>query len=887
MTINLLVDGSAVTCQEGETILTVARRLGRTIPTLCHVEGLKPEGGCRLCQVLVNGRMRAACHTLVEEGSQIVTDHPDIRSERKNLLGLYQSAYPHAFSNPSSPLGRLAQTYGLKALLAPERPKSAHPDHPYLRFDRSLCVNCRRCVQVCRSVQGQFVFAMGERGGFSRLMIGLDDTFSHSPCVACGRCVDECPTFALTDRDHYADRSAVKAVQSVCGYCGVGCRIEASLDASDQLAIKGVRDAAVNRGHLCAKGRFAHHYTRHPERLTQPQLRKANGFEPITWTQAYEWLVDRIQSTQKKYGPDAFGLLTSSRSTNEAGYVSQKLFRSIIGTNNVDCCARVCHASTAQALQKVTGTGAASASYADIEKARCIFVVGANPTEAHPVVGARIKQAALAGTPLVVIDPRAIELTQFAQLHLALKPGSNVALFHAIAKVMLAQNWLNSTYVQERLEGFETYQKYLESVSMRDLAASCAVPESAIHQAAEILGRGPTLFVHGLGLSELTQGVDSVATLCNLAMLNGSIGQPGAGMLPLRGQNNVQGNADIGSMPNLFTGYQSLSDPTVRTRLQEIWGWVPPATPGKTMPEMFESAAQGTLKFLWLQGEDSVQSDPNTHHIRQALGNLETLVIQDLFFSETAEYAHLILPAAGALEQDGTFTNGERRIQRVRPILPPPGESRPDWLVMCQLAKAMGVDWALDEPSQVMEEIARVAPHLFGGVTYEKLEGDGIQWPCPAHSEGTTTVHAKGFIRGRGLLTATPYHPSPETCTPEFPFILNTGRVLHHYNVGSMTRRSDQSILVAADYLEMNPEDAKQLALEEGQTVEIRSRYGSAQLVLKKSERVQPGTLFSSFHFPQTRMNQVTSCHVDPESKCPEYKITAVSVRGLSSEAKG
>jgi formate dehydrogenase alpha subunit len=820
------VDGSALDFLTGETILELARRAGAEVPTLCHVDGLSPEGGCRLCLVEVEGQPRplAACHTPVTPGMHIRTDSATLEALRRDILGLYLGNDDAPGYVPGSGRGAfedLLRRYGLDAAHADRRasappapsagpgPRSSgaaadaqddrvNASHPYLRFDPDLCITCRRCVHACDEIQGQFVYAVAGRGAGTHLVFGPGERFADSPCVACGACVDVCPTAALSDVDRGARPAATTVTQSVCGFCGVGCRVEVTAAAGRVVQIRGVPEAAVNRGHLCAKGRYAHGYQRSSERLTQPLLRDGSELRPVSWDEAMAFAARRLREIHGARGAAALGVLTSSRSTNEAAYLFQKVFRSLLGTNNVDCCARVCHSSSALALHTQTGAGAATASYADIERAGCIVLAGSNATEAHPVVGARLKQAALRGVPLIVIDPRRIELADYATLHLQLGPGTNVALFNALAKVLVEEGLVDGRYLDGRVEGYDELVSFLAEVSLEEAAESTGVPAAQIRDAAKLLGRmRRALFVHGLGLSELAQGTASVMALGNLALLTGSIGREGAGMLTLRGQNNVQGNADMGAMPDQVTGYQPVADPVVRERLKELWGAAPPRTSGLTLPEMLDAAASGELRALWVQGEDLVQSDPNETHVREALGNLELLVVQELFLSETARLAHLVLPAAGALEQEGTFTNAERRIQMVRPAVPAPGEALPDWEVARRLAGALGAPWSYDSPARVMAEIAQLAPHLFGGVTYERLAGDGLQWPCPTPGHpGTSTVHAERFARGRARLVAVDYEASTEHGLAGYPLLLITGRVLHHYNVGTMTRRTSQATLV-------------------------------------------------------------------------------------------
>jgi formate dehydrogenase alpha subunit len=882
------INEQAIEIYEGETILQAARRLGVEIPTLCYAPGLTPEGGCRLCLVEVSHATRpvGACHTPIKPGMEITTHTPKLESLRREILSLYleadeQREFPTGARE--SEFTRLLARYGLRAKPVGPTPAGEHIDqsHTYLRFDPQLCISCRRCLHACEQIQGQFVYGIADRGPATHLIFGPGERFDQSACVACGACVDQCPTAALSDRDRAEEKPAERVTQSVCGYCGVGCRIEIESAGEQVLRIRGVPDAAVNRGHLCVKGRYAHNYHHSRDRLSQPLKRVGSDWLPISWDEALHFAAERLSHIRDRHGPNALGGLASSRSTNEAAYLLQKLFRTQIGTNNVDCCARVCHSSTALALQLVTGTGAASVSFADIESARCIVVAGANPTEAHPVMGARLKQAVLKGARLIVIDPRRVELAEYADHHLQVRPGGNVPLFNALAKVLVEEGLIDSAYLQERVEGYPEYREFLRTLSLESAAEQAGVPSTEIYEAARLIGSlRPALFVTGLGLSELTQGTASVMTLANIAMLTGSIGRPGAGMMPLRGQNNVQGAADMGAMPSQVTGYQSLRDPEVRDRLQQVWGRVPPEEPGLTIPEMLDAAARGDLRALWVQGEDIAQSDPNEAHVIKALSNLDFLMVQEMFFSETARYAHLVLPAAGALEQEGTFTNGERRIQRVRPAVRPPGEARPDWSVIRDVAVAMGAPWHYSEPADVMDEIARVAPHMLGGVSYDRLGADGLQWPCPepGHS-GTARVHTEGFVRGKGRVVSIDYAASPEQCSADFPFVLVTGRVLEHYNVGSMTRRTAQRELVGEDFLEIHPDDAAARGLAAGDFVELESRRSRVRARVRLSHRVTPGTLFLAFHYPETHTNRLTSSYTDPQSKCPEYKITAVRLQ--------
>jgi formate dehydrogenase alpha subunit len=877
------IDGLPVAPQPGESVLVAARRLGIEIPSLCRVERGPPEGGCRLCVVEVDGSADpvAACHTPLGAEMRVRTRTPRLAALRRELLGLLvEERAPALRADPAgSEVERLMYELG-----APGRGARSLPDrtHPLIAFDADRCILCRRCVHVCADLQGAFVWNVVGRGPAARLEFGAR-SFAESACVACGACVDACPSGAITDRDRHGAAAPERLERSTCGYCGVGCQVDVGTARGRVVRIDGAREASVNRGHLCAKGRYGHAWQSSPERLTRPLVRRGGRLEPVSWEDAIAFIAERLDAVHRAGGPDALGALTSSRSTNEAAYLLQKLFRVRFGTNHVDCCARVCHASTAQALRAVTGTGAASACYDDIERANAIVVAGANPTEAHPVLGARILQRVRAGARLFVIDPRRTELAGYAQHHLALRPGSNVALLNGVAKVLLEEELFDAGSVAERCEGLDALARHLRALSLEDAAHHAGLAAAQIATfARDLAASGPALYVMGLGLSELVQGVASVRALCNVALLTGAVGRPGAGLLPLRGQNNVQGNADMGAMPDHLTGYQPVADPAVRARFAALWGAEPPGRPGLTLPEMLDAAARGELRALWVQGEDLAQSDPNQRHVLAALERLELLVVQELFLTETALRAHVVLPAAGVLEQSGTFTNAERRVQRVRAALPPPVAARPDWQVIQAAARALGLPWQYESPGEVLAEIARAAPTLFGGLAEDRLDGDGLQWPCPSREHpGTERLHVERFLSGRAQLSVVSYAPSPEVDVPGFPLTLVTGRVRDQYNVGTMTRRTPVGALAPEDALELAPADADALGIADGEIARVVSRWGETQAPLRRSARIARGTCFLSFHHPETHTNRLIGPQRDPESNCPEYKLTAVRVQRL------
>jgi len=891
------IDGRSVTPAPGESILAAARRVGIEIPTLCHRDGLSEAAGCRICLVEIEGdaRLRAACHAALEPGRTVRTDTPRLRALRAELLALERASHPADVLGPPGERNELTRLLA-RCAPAPDAPAPAAPrpfvadaSHPLLRFDGARCILCRRCVRACDEIQGQGVYAIVDRGGEARLAIGAADRFDSSDCTACGACVDDCPTGALFDVDRERPLPAdATTVRTTCGYCGVGCQLEVTRAVQDGrprvLQIAGAREADVNRGHLCAKGRFAHGWQAAPDRLTTPLVRRDGALVPTSWDAALAHVARRLDAIHRQHGADALGCLASSRSTNEASYLLQKLFRVRFGTNHVDCCARVCHAPTALAFALQTGVSAATASFDDVERARMVTLVGANPTEAHPVFGARLRQAVLRGAQLLVIDPRRTELCALAALHLAPRPGTNVALFHALAKQLLAAGAVDAAYVAERTEGFEAFAQELARHDAATLAAHCGVAETEIAAAAALLaGAAPPLFVHGLGLTEQTQGTEAVLALGHLALLLGAIGRPGAGMLPLRGQNNVQGAADMGCAPDRLPGYAALDDGEAGARMLRAWGAPPLPEPGLTLPEMLEAAEGGRLRALWIQGEDPMQSDPDEAHVARALEALDFLVVQELFLTETARRAEVVLPAAGFLEQDGTFTNAERRVQRVRPAVAAPGEARADWRVVADAARALGLDWRYAGPADVFDEIARVAPAQFGGLSHRRLDAagaDGIQWPCPAPDHpGTPMLHTERFARGRGRFFVIPFTPGPEHAVEGYPYALITGRVLHHYNVGTMTRRTPQHALAPEDRLEIHPADAAREGIADGGVVSLESRWGATRVRARVTGRVREGALFLSFHHPETHANRVTGRHRDPRANCPDYKETAVRIR--------
>lgn len=849
------------------TLLETCRAAGVDVAALCYDRRLSVGGHCRSCIVEADGRYVAACSTPADEGMSVLTDSAALVEYRRDLGELMLAE--------SAPIGAVAAelaAWGVTGLHYVSRHRAAPVDcsHPYLRIDLARCILCRLCERACTEIQGQFVYAVEGRGAESHLAWGVE-TFADSDCVSCGACVTACPTRALSDVDHEGQSATAPCVRTTCGYCGVGCQLEVHVDADRVAYIDGAHDAVVNRGHLCVKGRYAHAFARHRERLTAPLIRRNGKLEPASWNEA----IGLVASELLRLRGFSAGL-SSSRCTNEENYLFQKWFRAGLGTNNVDCCARVCHAPSAAGMRESFGTGAATNSFADIEEAGLLLIVGANVTVAHPVVGARIKQAALRGATLIVIDPRHTELAMIADLHLRVRPGANVPLFNALACAIVEAGLINRTFIAERAEGWQEYERFIRRQTPELLEALTGVSAALVREAARLYAtaRRPMMF-HGLGVTEHYQGSEAVSLLCNLAILTGAVGRAGVGVNPLRGQNNVQGAADMGCDPGFLPGYQRVDDPGARARFESAWGRVLPARRGLTIPEMHEAARRGDVRGMYIFGEDVVQTDPDSGQTLKALERLEFLAVQELFLSETAKLAHVVLPGASFLEKNGTFTNGERRIQRVRAALTPLAGTRPDLEIIEGLMAATGLPQAAASPSELMDEIARLTPS-YAGVSYARLEGDGLQWPVPSSRHpGTSILYETDFPRGRVRLTSVEFQPSPSFGTP---LSLITGRVLEHYNAGTMTRRSSNLRLRPSDELEIHPRDAAARGIEDGARVRLRSRFGEAHVTARVTAEVAPGVVFLSFHNPETHANAVTSDVRDRLTDCPEYKLTAVEV---------
>jgi formate dehydrogenase major subunit len=898
--VTLDIDGVSVSVPEGTSIMRAAAGVGRQIPKLCATDTLKAFGSCRLCLVEIEGRkgFPASCTTLVADGIKVRTETPKLTQLRRGVMELYISDHPldcvTCPANGHCELQDMAEElevtetrYGLAGKNHQHTPADA--SNPYFAFDPTMCIVCSRCVRACDEVQGTFALTIQGRGFSSKVSASQNEPFLASECVSCGACVEACPTVALTEKSVIALGRPERAVTTTCAYCGVGCSFKAEVKDSQVVRMAPNRDGHANHGHACVKGRFAFGYATHPDRVTTPMIRRSinEPWQQVSWDEAIGHAASEFRRIQAKYGRDAIGGITSSRCTNEETFLVQKLVRAAFGNNNVDTCARVCHSPTGYGLKSTVGESSGTQAFDSVMKADVIVIVGANPTEGHPVFASQMKRRLRQGAKLIVIDPRSIALVRTphieADYHLQLRPGTNVALFNALAHVIVTEGLTKQEYVNSRCEA-DSHDKWKTFVSEprnspEVTAASTGVDPDLVRRAARLYASaGNGAIYYGLGVTEHSQGSTMVMCIANLAMATGNLGREGVGVNPLRGQNNVQGSCDMGSFPHEFSGYRHVSDPTVRASFESAWGVPLQSEPGLRIPNMFEAALDGSFKGLYIQGEDPAQSDPDTQHVTAALAAMECVVIQDLFLNETAKYAHIFLPGSSFLEKDGTFTNAERRVSRVRKIMEPRGGFQ-DWEVTCLLSNALGYPMSYRHPSEIMDEVARLTP-TFAGLTYEKLDRLGsIQWPCNDKApDGTPTLHVGEFVRGKGKFFLTEYVPTTERATRRYPLLLTTGRVLTQYNVGAQTRRTANVTWAAADRLEIHPHDAEVRGIVDGDLVGLTSRSGEIVLPAEVTERVRPGVVYTTFHFPESGANVVTTENSDWATNCPEYKVTAVEI---------
>jgi formate dehydrogenase major subunit len=867
----------------------------KIIPTLCNDDNLNPYGACRVCSVEVQQsedgprRTVASCHTPVTPGMRIFTNSESVKKLRKNIVELVLSDHPPdcltCEVNGNCELQDVAASVGVRQIRyakgANHCDREKDLSHSYMRMDLSKCINCSRCVRACDEVQGQFTLTMTGRGFESRITTDNDMLFGDSSCVSCGACAQTCPTSAISDVFQSKSIEADKTVRTTCSYCGVGCNLEVAVKSDEVLSIRAPQDA-VNAGHTCLKGRYAFKFYNHEDRLTSPLIRKNGELTPCSWDEALDFIKDKFESIKADHGSDAIAGISSARCTNEENYMFQKMIRQLVGTNNIDCCARVCHSPTAWGMQQSFGTGAGTNSTADIPLADLLLVIGANPTSAHPVTGAKIKQQAMSGATLVVIDPVRTELARMADHHLQLKPGTNVAVLNMIQYYIVEAGLVDHQFIQDRCEGGEEFLEQIMKLDVDAMAEISGLDKEDVKAVALAYAKANNAMeFHGLGVTEHSQGTKTVMLISNLAMMTGNLGRPGVGVNPLRGQNNVQGAADMGCQPHHGPGYLWMDQKEVQDFYEDKLGLPTPTTPGRKIPEMFDGAIDGSLKALWIFAEDVVQTDPNTHHVVKAMQGLDLLVVQEIFMSETAKMADVVLPGTTFLEKSGTFTNTERRIQQVNAAVKPLPGTKTDGQIIVEMMRKLGLDQPDFDAAEVLKEVASVVS-FFEGVTWEGLAASpmGLQWPVNKKGEDTQILHIGEFKRGKGKFHYHDWKESEELTKHknEYPFILTTSRELQHYNCATMTRRTSNVQILTKDVIMLNPRDAKAKDLISGDRATLKSDRGQVTLDVEVTDRVKKGVVRTTFHFPEVLINEVTSGVTDEETKCPEYKIVAVDV---------
>lgn len=887
--LTVTINGRRLQVPAGTNILQAAEAHGIHIPTLCYEEGLTATGACRLCVVEIKGarKLAAACTTPVAEGMEIYTESERVVAARREVLRLLLANhdlrcltcerngdcrlqdYCYRYKVEDTPYEGVLREYPIDS------------DNPFFIRDYSKCIRCGKCVLICAEVNGAHVYDFMERGIDTKVTSAYDDNLQETTCTACGMCVNVCPVGALVEKSTLWKGRAweIEKVTTTCPYCGVGCQLKLKVKDGRIIGVAADKSGS-NRGHLCAKGQFGWDFVHSPDRLTRPLVRKNGRLVETSWEEALALTAARFRTILHRYGGKAIAGLSSAKATNEENYLFQKFMRAVLKTNNVDHCARLCHSSTVAGLATAFGSGAMTGSLDDLLAAEVIFLIGANTTEAHPVTGYRIKQAVRRGTKLIVADPRRIELVKYADVWLRHRPGTDIALLNGLAHVILQENLWDKEFVATHSEGFDEWRRVVEKYPPERVAQICEVEADTIVRAARLFGRARRgCIVYAMGITQHRSGTQNVMAVANLAILTGNVGREGTGVFPLRGQNNVQGACDMGALPNYYPSYQPVEDADVRRRFQEFWGTELPAEPGLTVTEMMTAAAAGKIKAMYIMGENPVLSDPDAAHVEEVLKNLEFLVVQDIFLTETARLADVVFPAASFAEKDGTFTNTERRIQRVRKAVLPPGEAKADWETIVALAREMGYPWKYPRgPEEIMSEIARCTP-LYGGINYSRLEEGGIQWPCPTSDHpGTPRLHAQGFSRGKGKFHPVEHIPAAEEPDRNYPLILTTGRNLHQFHTGSMSRRSRLHQLRPYELMMIHPQDAAARGIKDGDTVAVASRRGEVVTRVQVTDDVPPGTVFMTFHYPEVPTNVLTSPATDPICKIPELKVTAVQV---------
>ena len=887
MAITLRVDGSEVAVPQGATVLDAVNRLGIALPQLCKDPDRPPLGACRTCLVRVEGQrgLPAACHLPARDGMVVETRHPDAQRVRKAVLDLTLSMLtPAAERDGFSQVGIAAEHHRLAgASWTPHHHFPVDASKSFFVLDREACILCGRCTTACADVQHIGAISLIGRNHEARVGVFGDGAMSGSICTSCGQCVATCPTGALRPKE--APTRLVRRVDTTCPYCGVGCGIQVAVREDGRLA--GMADDAPanpsSRGMLCVKGRFGTGFVHSPDRITTPMVKREGMWHAATWDEALDAAADGLARNAGR-----FGALASAKATNEDGYVIQKLARLVLGTNNVDHCTRLCHSPSVEAMLVSMGSGATSNSYQDYAEAGCLLVVGADASANHPVIAVRFREAAARGARLIVVNPKRVELCDQADLWIQERPGTDVALFNAMAKVILDEGLARLDWIAARTEGFEAWAASLAGYTLEHAEAMTGVPAEAIAQAARWYARPPfagSCLIWGMGITQHINGTANAHAVLNLSLVAGQMGFVGSGISPLRGQNNVQGCGDAGCIPTNLPGYADYSTVSL-DRFERVWGRRPPAAPGLVVTEMVEGCLDGRVRAMYVVGENPLLSEPDLHHAEKALGQLDCLIVQDLFMHETADRAHVFLPAAAFAEKDGTFTNSERRVQRVRQAIPPPGEVKPDWWITCELARRVAGRLGLPErgfdyghPSEIWEELVGLWPAA-AGITYARLEAGGLQWPCPTPDHpGTRFLYGEDFPRGRArFVPVTQGAEAAELPDADFPLSLSTGRLLYHWHGGTLTRRVE-GLLELAPRLEIavHPVDARQLGVETGDRLRMRSRRGELQGYARLTEAVRPGAVFVPFvKLEESAANFLTNSAHDPSARIPEYKVCAV-----------